>query len=142
MNRIFVAATLVVASAGARAVFAQDSQGSQQTSTIADSRRTAVCASALDSGAVVRCALAASPDVRQARAQLDATAGRRTTAELWLPSSPTVGGTLALRHRPAPDNATVLNWSVAISQELEIAGQRSARVEHRRRTLTCAPLGC
>ena len=129
MNRKLFAATLVVASAAARAVFAQDRQDSQQTSTIADSQRVGACASVLDADAVVRCALAASPEVRQARAQLDAAAGRRTTAEVWLPSNPTVGGTLALRHRPAPDNATVLNWSVAISQELEIAGQRGARVD-------------
>jgi cobalt-zinc-cadmium efflux system outer membrane protein len=126
MNRKLVAATIVVASALARAVFAQEHQ---QTTTIADSRRTSACAGVLDADAVVRCALSASPEVRQARAQLDAAAGRRTTAEVWLPSNPTVGGTLALRHRPAPDNATVLNWSVAISQELEIAGQRGRRVD-------------
>jgi cobalt-zinc-cadmium efflux system outer membrane protein len=126
MNRKLVAATLVVASAWARAAFAQEQQ---ETSTIADSGRTSACASVLDADAVVRCALSVSPEVRQARAQLVAAAGRRSTAEVWLPSNPTVGGTLALRHRPAPDSATVLNWSIAISQELEIAGQRGARVD-------------
>jgi outer membrane protein, heavy metal efflux system len=83
----------------------------------------------LDVQAVVRCALAASPEVRQARSQVDAATGRRATAEVWLPSNPTVSGTLARRHRPAPDNATVLNWSLALSQELEVGGQRSARVD-------------
>ena len=126
MNRTFVAATLVVASAWARAASAQDKL---QTSPTAEPGSRGACAGALDADSVVRCALAASPEVRQARAQLDATAGRRATAEVWLPSNPTVGGTLAVRHRPPPDNVTVLNWGVAISQELEIAGQRGARVD-------------
>lgn len=131
MDRKFVAATLVVASAWARAVFARDNQDSQQTSTstIADSRRTGACTGVPDADAVVRCALAVSPEVWQARAQLETAAGRRMTAEVWLPSNPTVSGTVSVRRRPAPDDATVLNWSAAISQELEIAGQRGARVD-------------
>jgi cobalt-zinc-cadmium efflux system outer membrane protein len=73
--------------------------------------------------------LAASPEVRAARAELDAAGGRRSTAGVWLPSNPTVTGLVSNRRRPAPDAASVLNWSVVLSQELEIAGQRGARVD-------------
>ena len=48
---------------------------------------------------------------------------------VWLPSNPTVAGNLAARRRPPPDAADVLNWGVILSQELEIAGQRGARVD-------------
>ncbi len=77
----------------------------------------------------MRCALAASPEVREAQERLAALAGRRATAAVWLPSNPTVGGNVAARRRPPPDAASVLNWGVILSQELEIAGQRGARVD-------------
>jgi len=87
------------------------------------------CIGPLDEAVVVRCALAASPEVRSARAELDAANGRRATAGIVLPSNPTLGGTLARRTTPAPDSVSVPNWSVTLSQELEIAGQRGARVD-------------
>jgi cobalt-zinc-cadmium efflux system outer membrane protein len=77
---------------------------------------------------VLGCALAASPQVAEARAQLGAVAGRRIAAGVWLPSNPVVAGTLAHLKRGAPENLTATNWSVTLSQELEIAGQRGARV--------------
>jgi cobalt-zinc-cadmium efflux system outer membrane protein len=77
---------------------------------------------------VVRCALARSPDVQEARQRLAALAGKRVSAGVWLPSNPVAAATLSYRRRPAPDSATATNWSVTLSQELEIAGQRSARI--------------
>jgi len=127
MNRILIGATLVVAGTWTRPTAAA---GEAAASSAGPSRAAPPgCAGTGDAKAVVGCALAASPEVRQARAQLDAAAGRRATADVLLPSNPTVSGTLARRIRPAPENVTVLNWSVALSQELEIAGQRGTRVD-------------
>ncbi len=118
MNRTFTAATLVVAGTWACEAAAQDAHP-QPTS----------CKGALDAETVVRCALAASPEVREAREGLAAVAGRRTTAGVWLPSNPTVSALVSNRRRPPPEAASVVNWSVVLSQELELAGQRGARVE-------------
>ena len=71
MNRTIVAAALVVAGGWARAASAQEAPETF------DRKAAAECARPPDGAAVVRCALAASPDVRAARAQLDAAAGRR-----------------------------------------------------------------
>jgi cobalt-zinc-cadmium efflux system outer membrane protein len=126
MNRKFAAATLVVAGAWARVAIAEDASKPFQT---IDRGSAAECARPPDANAIVRCALAASPEVREARAQLDAAGGRRASAGVWLPSNPTVSALVSRRRRPAPDPASVLNWSVVLSQELEIAGQRGARVD-------------
>src|SRR5262249_33873109 len=90
---------------------------------------SAECTHPPDEDAVVRCALAASPEIRQARAQLDAVAGRRGTAATLLPANPTVAVLASNRRPPPPREASGLNWGVILSQELEIAGQRGARVE-------------
>jgi outer membrane protein, heavy metal efflux system len=126
MNRTLIAATLVVASTWGRAGRAQDAADSS-TESPRPVRRG--CSGALDADSVVRCALASSPEVRQAQAELDAAGGRRATAGVWLPSNPTVTAVASNRRRPAPEAASVLNWSVVLSQELEIAGQRSARLD-------------
>jgi outer membrane protein, heavy metal efflux system len=126
MDRKFVAATLVVASAWARTVFAQETP---HDSDPVDRKPSAECTHPPDANAVVRCALAASPEVRETRAQLDASAGRRATAGVLLPSNPTLTATASNRRRPPPEQASVLNWSVVLSQELEIAGQRGARID-------------
>ncbi|MEP6652779.1 MAG: TolC family protein [Myxococcales bacterium] len=126
MNRTLMA-TLVVACAWGPRAAAQDTPNS--TNSLSSSVARTGCAGRLDAPGVVRCALVASPEVREARAQLAAVAGRRATAEVWLPSNPTVGATVARRHRPAPDATSVWNWSVVLSQELELAGQRGARVD-------------
>jgi cobalt-zinc-cadmium efflux system outer membrane protein len=119
MNRTLTAATLVVASVWHHAAAAQGAPG-QPTG----------CRGPLDAETVARCALAASPEVREARERLAAISGRRTSAGIWLPSNPTVSATLSNRHRPPPPEAvSVLNWNVVLSQELEIAGQRGARLD-------------
>jgi cobalt-zinc-cadmium efflux system outer membrane protein len=126
MNRTLMAATLIVASSWARTVAAEDTKNLSSPRLDPGSPR---CARRLDEQTVVRCALAASPDVRRARAELDAIAGRRATASVILPSNPTLAGTLSSRRRPAPEATSVVNWSVALQQEVEIAGQRGARVD-------------
>ena len=126
MDRKLIAATLVVACAWTRGARAQSATNPSPTSEPAARAR---CEGPLDPAVVVRCALAASPEVSEARAQRAAVTARRTTAGVWLPSNPTVSGMLAHRRRPPPESASVLNWAVTLSQEFEIAGQRGARVD-------------
>ena len=126
MNRTWIAATLIVAGACGRAALAQEPPEKSNPPAL---EAPPGCAGPLDAAKVVRCALAVSPEVRQARAQLAAIDGRRTTAGVFLPSNPTVAGVIAHRRRPPPEAAEALNWSVTLSQEVEIAGQRSARVD-------------
>lgn len=80
----------------------------------------------------VRCALAASLDVRQAQLELKALAGRRRAAGVLLPSNPVasanVGERLLAPTMPGAARAGTLNWSISLAQEIEIAGQRGARV--------------
>ena len=42
------------------------------------------------------------------------------TAAVLLPSNPTIAGTVSNRRRPPPEQASVLNWSVIVQQEIEI----------------------
>jgi cobalt-zinc-cadmium efflux system outer membrane protein len=118
MNRTFEVAALAAALGWATPSLAQ------QTSEAEPARS---CAGGLSPPSVVRCALARSPEVEEARQRLAALAGRRVSAGVWLPSNPVVAATLSYRRRP-PDDATATNWSVTLSQELEIAGQRGARL--------------
>jgi cobalt-zinc-cadmium efflux system outer membrane protein len=90
------------------------------------------CAGPFDAATAVRCALGRSPEVREARDELAAIAGRRVAAAVWLPSNPVVGATVARRR--ADDDAgaargPVLNWSATLSQEIEVGGQRGARLQ-------------
>ena len=124
MNRTIAAATLVVVGVWARAASAETSPETSDHKIGATE-----CARPADADVVVRCALAASPEVRIARAQADAAAGRRQTAGVLLPANPTVIGVASNRRRPPPEAASVLNWSIALSQELELAGQRGARID-------------
>ena len=118
MNRTLTAAAIVVASAWAREAIAQD-----------EPNQPASRGGPLEASVVVDRALAASPEIRAARAELDAAGGRRATAGVWLPGNPTVSANVSNRRRPPPESASVLNWSVVLSQEVEIAGQRGARVD-------------
>src|SRR5688572_7063100 len=77
----------------------------------------------LDRERTLRCALAESLEVRQARLELKAIAGRRIGAGLLLPANPTVsvtaGGRKGLDPALAPTASWVVNWSASLSQELE-----------------------
>ena len=122
MNRRLNAAAFAVA-----CVCAQRAAHADPDSQPDDITR-ARCAEVRDADGVVACALAASPEVAEARAQVDAVDGRRATAAVVLPSNPTLAGSLSSRRRQeAP--TSVLNWSVSLAQELEVGGQRAARLE-------------
>src|SRR5262245_35698711 len=71
-----------------------------------DEARGPGCRGPLSADRVVSCALAASPEVREARQRLAALAGRRAAAGVVLPSNPVVAATAAYRDRPPPDPAT------------------------------------
>ena len=81
MNRTLIAATLVVAGAWAREAAAEETDPNDSPPA---------CARPLDADAVVRCALAASPEVRRSARPAGRGGGRRATAGVWLPSNPTV----------------------------------------------------
>lgn len=76
---------------------------------------------------VVRCALAASMAVRAEEHGLQASEGRRTAASTVLPSNPTLSLS-AGNPTDFPINQRDFLWSATLSQEIEIAGQRSARL--------------
>lgn len=86
----------------------------------------------LDAAAAVRCALAGSPEVRLARQELAVLAGKRRSAGVLLPSHPVLTASVADRRlfsgAPQASQAPVVNWYVTLAQELEIAGQRGARL--------------
>jgi cobalt-zinc-cadmium efflux system outer membrane protein len=87
------------------------------------------CHGPYDPGTAVVCAVGHSPEVRAAQAGLAALSGRRVAAGVWLPSNPLVAGTVARRQGGEEGHAPVLNWTATLSQELEIGGQRGARLE-------------
>jgi cobalt-zinc-cadmium efflux system outer membrane protein len=84
----------------------------------------------LNAANVVRIALDANPDVARSRLELDAIAGKRALAEVWLPSLPNLQAQLG---RSTPIGALAggpgINWSVSLSQQLEVAGQRWVRLD-------------
>lgn len=81
---------------------------------------------------VVRCAVEHSTDVASAKQELRAIAGRRVAAGIWLPGNPLLAVSVGSRRASATTgDGTVraINWYVTLSQEIEIAGQRWARVD-------------
>lgn len=89
------------------------------------------CAGPLGPTDVVRYALGQSPEIQIARAEVSALDGRRTTARTVLPSNPVLSFTAAGRRPAAAESAvdrTFFNWYVTLSQEVEIGGQRGARI--------------
>ena len=77
---------------------------------------------------LVACALAASRAVLRERGELEVRDARVTTASPLLPSNPTLSGSMARRGASAPGTEAALNWTLTLSQELELAGQRGARM--------------
>lgn len=90
------------------------------------------CVGPFDAVAVVRCALSRSPELRLAKQELEVMEGRRVSAGILLPSHPVVTASVADRRlfpgAPQEPQAPVLNWYVTLAQEIEIAGQRGARI--------------
>jgi cobalt-zinc-cadmium efflux system outer membrane protein len=81
---------------------------------------------------VVECALAKSPELRNEQQEVQVLRGQRVRAQSLLPAHPTVQMSFAGRRPPTSGTSgagqTTFNWYVALAQEFEIAGQRSARV--------------
>jgi cobalt-zinc-cadmium efflux system outer membrane protein len=86
------------------------------------------CGEPITQRQVVRCALDQSPAVQRARLELQALAGRRVTAGIWLPSLPGVSFQSDQRTHFGGQPGSTFNWYVTLSQQVEIAGQRGARL--------------
>lgn len=103
------------------------------SSTGSESHPESACTVALGPNEVAGCAIAASLAVQLARGELAVLAGRRMSAGTLLPAHPVLQFSASARIPPAGQNpptgsGPVLNWSVLLSQELEIAGQRGTRL--------------
>lgn len=84
------------------------------------------CAERVTRENLIPCALAASPDLRVEREAAGALEGRRQSASTLLPSNPVLALSGARRSTPGTDRGAAFNWSASLSQELELAGQRSS----------------
>lgn len=85
------------------------------------------CTELVDRTNVVSCALHASLSVRAEEHGLQSVEARGKTASVLLPSNPTLSVTGAYPVEPALDRRPML-WSATLSQELQIGGQRGARL--------------
>jgi cobalt-zinc-cadmium efflux system outer membrane protein len=85
------------------------------------------CKEVVTRATVVACALEASLASQSERLGLAAVEGRRRSAAIVLPSNPVVSVTGGLPVDASTTERTPL-WSAALSQEVEIAGQRGARL--------------
>ncbi|HWL87152.1 MAG TPA: TolC family protein, partial [Polyangiaceae bacterium] len=96
----------------------------------AQGQMTDPCTARVTRATVVSCALRASPEVYGERAGLEGLEGRQTAAGVRLPSNPSLGLTLGRRQTAAgAAEASGTTWGASLSQELEIAGQRGARLD-------------
>ena len=96
------------------------------TSASATGEVPQLCSNPLTAAAVIRCALARSPEVRRARLDLDVVAGQRTTARTLLPQRPVVSFSAGERWAAG---ATAFDAYVTLAQEIEIGGQRGLRLD-------------
>jgi cobalt-zinc-cadmium efflux system outer membrane protein len=67
----------------------------------------------------------ANPDISAARKAIDAAAGSLQRSKAWLPSNPYVSGGAGTTTQQGVGS----NYGLYLSQEIEVAGQRSKRVE-------------
>ena len=85
------------------------------------------CREKITRATVVPCALEASLATQSERLGLAAVEGRRRSAATVLPSNPTLSVAGGIPADPSTTERSPL-WSAYLSQELEIAGQRGARL--------------
>jgi len=76
----------------------------------------------------VRHALGHNPDLQTLRLEEDAAGGRLTKARLLLPNNPTIEGNLSKKDKPEDEGGAFTNYGFKLSQEFEVAGQRSSRI--------------
>ena len=91
------------------------------------------CEGVIARGNLVACAEANSPLLAEEQAAFRAGEGRREAARPFLPSNPSVSGSVASRSGP---DARAVNWYLTLSQELEIGGQSGLRVDAADRELS------
>lgn len=84
------------------------------------------CSGALSRASVATCALLNNPALAEALADLRVLEGRREGAQPVLPKNPVLSGSLGSR---SGAGAQALNWSATVAQEIEVAGQRSLRID-------------
>ena len=87
---------------------------------------SSACGGGITRANVVACALRASPAIVGEQRGLAAVEGRRTSASLVLPSNPTLA--VNVGRRTSPIEGIGIDWNATLSQEVEIAGQRGARL--------------
>lgn len=88
----------------------------------------APCSARVTREDVVACAQRTSPEVRASKLGIEASRARELSASTWLPSNPSLSVGLGKRTATALEPSS-LTWNAALAQELEIGGQRSARLE-------------
>jgi cobalt-zinc-cadmium efflux system outer membrane protein len=89
------------------------------------------CHGPLHAADVVGCALAASPELHAARANVAAVEARRMGAGLVLPANPLASAQLEGSVRAGPNTTVItptVEWQVMLSQTVEVAGQRGRRL--------------
>lgn len=85
------------------------------------------CPPAADLMTLVRCAQQSSEVVVRARAELEAAQARLDVAGRWLPANPSLE--VGAGHRAIEGGATDVDRSIELSQQIEIGGQRGARLD-------------
>lgn len=100
---------------------------SVMVSVAAKAQLPSPCRQKVTRDTVVACALASSPAVRGERYAMDAARGRQIAAGILLPSNPVLS--LGAASRAATSMPNAFNWSGTLSQEVEIGGQRGARID-------------
>ena len=77
----------------------------------------------------VQCALTHNPDLQVLRLDEDTALGQVEKARLLLIDNPTIDGNIARKDRADDDNGSPFtNFGFKLSQEFEVAGQRSSRI--------------
>ncbi|MBI5100530.1 MAG: TolC family protein [Nitrospirae bacterium] len=78
----------------------------------------------------VTLALEKNPDLRTLRLEEETAKGRNEKARLLLINNPVIEGNISKKDRPETEGGgKFTNYGVKLSQEFEIAGQRSARID-------------
>lgn len=100
---------------------------SMVVSKVGHAEAPAACRERVTRATVVPCALARSLAVRAEQHAVEAARGREITARAALPSNPVLSVSLGVPTL-GPDRSR-LTWSGSLAQEVEIGGQREARIE-------------
>lgn len=92
------------------------------------------CQQKVTRATVVPCALAQSPVVRGEQYAVEAARGREIAAGVLLPSNPVLSASAGVP-TVGTERGRLTHWSGSLSQEIEIGGQRGARLEAARAEL-------